>query len=487
VLHRLLLLLGLALCGMADAAAQARIDLTATPAWKGWSRPGRSSEVDIRLSTDTATAAAVDVVAGRQSAHTELDLQPGRTLRLHIPVGSADRVVVSVRPSAGKSERRELRIAQSESPVLGVATAAGGPVDLDGFHTVALTADDLPRNASAHSSIDALILDAPTLAGLDQRQLGALLGRATSCGRIVVVNTDPQVRRLLDGAGECGGPALMSAATLAEAVDQLKTSLAQARQEPMALGGIGELLGPDHAAWNRVAVVLAIYFAATALVLMFTARLPFLLLTPGLFALVGFMMLHVATPPTQLVVWSEGTSGTQLARYQAWHQLSGLMRERTRARIPPQLSANAQPCDANQTLRLEFDAKSGQATTAEFETRLFRQVSLCYSGSFPMSRAIGIEARDGGMRDVSNTGPMAWPQGMLLLDGQVHDLPAIGPNARITLAASGGHPPEDAVQRVAMARKRTDKVAALWQLELGGVAEIPVDSRGWLLVTVPTP
>ncbi len=122
----------------------------------------------------------------------------------------------------------------------------------------------------------------------------------------------------------------------------------------MALGGIGELLGTDHAAWNRVAVALAIYFAATALVLMFTARLPVLLLTPGLFALVGLMMLHVVTPPAQLVVWSEGTSGTQLARYQAWHQLSGLMRERTRARIPPQLSANAQPCDAKQTLRLDI-------------------------------------------------------------------------------------------------------------------------------------
>ena len=55
-------------------------------------------------------------------------------------------------------------IARSESPLLGVGLVAGGAVQLEGFHAVALTADDLPRNASAYSSIDALILDAPTLA-----------------------------------------------------------------------------------------------------------------------------------------------------------------------------------------------------------------------------------------------------------------------------------------------------------------------------------
>ena len=408
-------------------------------------------------------------------------------MRLHVPVGSADRVTVSLSLSGGGLERRELSMAQSESPLLGVGLAAGGAGLLDGFHTVALSADDLPRNASAYSSIDALILDAPTLRALDQRQLGALLGRAASCDRIVVMNLDPQVRRLLDGAGECGGQALMSADTLTDALDQLKSSLAKARQEPMAIGSVSELMRADHSAWNHVAVTLAIYLATSALILIFTTRLPVLLLTPALFAAAGGVLLHVLKPPAQLVVWSEGASSAQLARYQAWHQVSGLVRERIRTQIPPQLSANAQPCDTNQSLHFEYDAKSGQATFAEFETRLFRQVSLCYSGSFPMSRAIQVEARTQDVRDVRNMGPNAWPQGLLLLDGQVHDLPALGPNAHVSLAANGGHPPGEGVQRVAAARTPPDKVAALWRLVLGGVTDIPVDSRGWLLVTAPAP
>ncbi len=487
MLQRLLLLIGLALCGIADAGAQPHVDLAATPAWKGWSRPGRLSEIDIRLTVDSPTSAAVDVVAGRQSAHTDLDLQPGRTSRLHIPVGSADRVVVTVRASTGVLERRELSIAKSESPLLGVATAAGATLRLEGFHTVALAADDLPRNASAYASIDALILDAPTLRALDQRQVGALLGRGASCARIVVVNSDPEVRRLLDSAGTCGGHGLMSADTLTDALAQLQTSLTQASREALALGGIGDLMGGDHAAWNRVTLALAIYFAAATLILIFTTRLPVLLLTPALFAAAALILLHLAIPPAQLVVWSEGDSGAQMARYQAWHRVSGFMRKQVRTPIPPQLAASAQPCDVNQTMRFDVDPKSGQPTFVEFETRLFGQTSLCYAGSFPMSRAIGVELRSDGERDVRNTGAKAWPQGVLLLDGHVFDLPALGPNAKLTLPASGGHSPDEGPQRLAVARTQPDQGSALWPLELGGVSDIPVESMGWLLVNVPTP
>lgn len=482
MLQRPLLLLGIALCGLADAAATPQIELTARPAWTGWSRPGRAGEVDIRLSTDAATAATLDVVAGRQSAHAELDLQPGKTLRLHVPVGPAERVVVSVRPPGGTAQRVEIDVSRSESPLLGAALAAGGTVQLDGFHTLALAADDLPRTPSAYSSIDALILDAATLRALDQRQLGALLGRAAPCGRIVVVHTDPQVRRLLDGAGDCGGHGLMSADSLNDALELLASSLADAKPQPMAPGDIGEWMAADRAAWNGVAVALAIYFAAAALVSMFTSRVSVLCLTPALYALAGMALLQAMKPAAQLVVWSEAASGAQLARYQAWHQLAGTVREPTRMRIPPQLAANVRPCDADRDTRFEFDAKSGQFSFAEFQTRLFHQVSLCYSGSFPMSRAMAIEARQ-----ARNTGPTAWPQGLLLLDGRVRDLPALGPGAQMALPAGGGHPPDAPAQRLAMMRIRPGQVAALWPLELGGVGDIPADSTGWLLVTAASP
>ena len=64
------------------------------------------------------------------------------------------------------------------------------------------------------------------MGALDQRQLGALLVHAAECGRIVLLNTDVRVRRVLDGTAGCGGRAVMSAASLADAREMLKSSLA---------------------------------------------------------------------------------------------------------------------------------------------------------------------------------------------------------------------------------------------------------------------
>ena len=78
---------------------------------------------------------------------------------------------------------------------------------------------------------------------------------------------------------------------------------------------------------------------------------------------------------------------------------------------------------------------------------------------------------------VRNAGAKAWPQGALLVGGLVHDLPALGPGAHATLAANGGRAPEDAARRTAVMRTQPDGAAALWKLELSGVADIPVDSQ----------
>lgn len=497
--HRLLLLLlllpGLALCGFARAAAPPRIELTATAAWQGWSRPGRSTEIDIRLLADSSIRATLEVLAGRQTLRSDLELQPGRALRLHIPVGSAGTVRLTLAPGAAASTgplaRQELVIAQSESPLLGVGLAPAGSIGsigLEGFNSIALGAQDLPRNASSYSSIDALILDAPTLGALDQRQLAALLAHAAACGRIVLLNADPGVRQALQGAGGCGGQALMTAASLSQARQMLTSSLAASPPTAITATSLAELSRPVHATWNRLAVALAVYFAATLLVLVFFASWPVPLLVPALAALALWVLLHtLPPPPSQLRVWSEGESGAQAARYQALQQFPGQLRERVRVAIAPQLAAAAQPCDLNQPIRFDFDAARGQVVAAEFETRLFRQVRLCYSGSFPMARSLTTALRADGLREVRNTGPSAWPAGLLLAQGKVHALPAVAVGAHTAIdAAAAGPPLGQAVARTAMARVRpdTDGVAALWPLDLTGVADGLIESMGWLLVSV---
>jgi uncharacterized membrane protein len=478
----------MALCSAAHAPAQPRIDLTATPSWNGWSRPGRSTEVDIRVSSDAAARATLLVTAGLQSARAELDLQPGRVERLHLPVAAADALIIDTASAAAPSQRLELGIAYSESPLLGVALATNERVGLEGFQSVALSAGDLPRHASAYSSVDALMLDAATLGALDPAQLGALLAHAAACGRIAVINTDARVRKLLAGAAGCGGQALLDTESVAEARDRLAASLSKTLPSALPYGVVGELVRPQHVVWGRVAAALGAYFAAAVLALAFWPNLPALVLTPAVAAALVLALLKSMQPPSPLLVWSEAASGMRLASYQAWQRFEGVARERARVPIPPQLASAVQACAPAQAMRFDFDVARGQASAAEFDTRLFHQMSLCYSGSFPIIRALSAKAGADGSHRVRNEGTHAWPRGLFLADGAVHVLPALDPAAVTTLDAQAGTTLRDAVVRTALTRlPTTGGRAALWELELGGVAGAPDGSRGWLLMSVPSP
>jgi len=72
--------------------------------------------------------------------------------------------------------------------------------------------------------------------------------------------------------------------------------------------------------------------------------------------------------------------------------------------------------------------------------------------------------------------------GLLLAAGRVHELPAIVPGAAANVAGEARRPAADAALRLASTRIRIDQTAALWALDLSGVAGAPVDSTGWLLV-----
>lgn len=456
------------------------------PAWKGWSRPGRTTELDIRLRTDAATRVTLEVTTGRREVRAEIDLQPGREVRLQIPVTPAAPDTVRATPTGGSAVQRDIAVALSESPVLGVGLASDGRVRLDGFQTLDLVAEDLPRQASAYASVDALVLDAPTLAELDARQLGALVTHAAGCGRIVLVDADARVRRLVAGAAGCGGQGLMNAASAADATGLLQASLATRLPAVVSQGDMAGLVRPALGPWNHVVTGLALYFAASCLVLVFAGG-PAWWLTTALAAAAALALLHAAPPAAQLVIWSEGDSGAQLARYHAAQRFDGLARDRIRVPLPEQLAPSAQPCDPTQAMRFEFHAQAGRATSAEFETRLFRPVSLCYAGSFPMARAPAIDTRPDGARDLRNAGSVAWPPGVLLAAGRAHELPALGAGSRVPLGPAQAGRLLDPAERVASIRARPDGAAALWELELAGVVGIPADSKGWLAVSVPLP
>ncbi len=415
-----------------------------------------------------------------------LELAPGRTARLHLPVRATDRVTVTAAAPHAAPLRREVSIAQSEAPLLGAAVATDDAVQLEGFHAVKLDANALPRNAAAYGSIDALIVDTATLGALDERQLGALVAHAAQCGRVVLLNAEASLRQTLAGAGGCANRTLMHATSLPEARRMLDTSLASRLPAGIGLGGARELARPGDATWNRVVVIAAVYFTVAVLALLFSSSAPVFLGMTAFATVALFVVLRTLEPAPRLLVWGESASGERAAQYQAWQWFTGAERGHMRAALIPQL-ASAAPCNANQAMVIEVDPE-GRATFAEFDTRLFRQTPVCYAGSLPVTRAITIETRNDGSMATRNAGTDGWPSGSLLAGRAVYDLPALQPGQSGVVVADSGRPVRTPVERAAAARGPSETGIALWPLDLtslGGRA--PVEATGWHRVSISRP
>lgn len=468
-------------------ASAPRLELDASIAWKGWARPGRTLEVDLQLKAQSPQQAGVELRSGPATARTRVTLATGQSQRLQLPLPASDKVLVEVTPDQGPPTRLVLSPTLSESPLLGLALADGRSFSLPGFKTVDLSAADLPRRAAAHGAIDALVIDAATLARLAPAQLTALLGHAAACGRIVVLQAQSRLRESLAAAGRCREPSFMLADTLADAEQALRGSLAQPAQPPPADGSVGDLLPPDPALWRLLAALLAVYMALMLLAATITRRWPVFLLLP-LSATAGlWLALPAFGPPARLVVWSEAESGSPTARYLARQTVQGSARQALRIQIPPLLGAAVRSCDGVRPLALEYDASGQTATAAQVSTRLFGRSALCFDGSFPVTRSLATSDAGGAAPQLHNPGPAAWPAGRLMAQGQVQVLAPVAAAGTTPVSATAGRAATDAVERLAQARTGLARWGALWPLDLDTVGALPAGARGWLLMTVVEP
>jgi len=477
-------LLALALSAAPGAVAAPQVELT--PAWAGWSRPGRVTEVGVRVRADAATRGTVEIAAGREAVRTPVELAAGETLQLEVPVASAALLEVAVELDGAPRERREQVLSLSESPLLGVGLANASPARLEGFHAVALVPADLPRGTAAYASVDALVLDSATLRALESRQLGALIGHAAACGRIGLVSPDPGAWRVLESAAGCGARMLVRGESVEEALGRLQDSLAVPAATAPSAADLAALLRPEATTWPRVVAVLVAFFGIGVLAATFTASSTVLLLVPVIGSGALAALLHFWEPQPRLVVWAEAEPSARVAQYQAWQSISATARGRLDV---PVLAGLGPPrsCDRQRRVRISMDADRGQPVAADFDARLFDHVALCYAGNFPVMRVVAIQPLEGGRIEVHNRGTLAWPAGTLAAGGAVQELPALDPGSSATLRLDQGRPPADAAARAALARTPHGGYALLWPLQLDTVADAPADASAWLLVPVAEP
>jgi hypothetical protein len=474
--------LALGLASVANAADP--LDVEVIPAWDGWSRPGRLTEVEVRLRSQRSEAVEVVLTADAASVRTRLELGAGQASISHVPLRAAESITTNVRRNGKERANLESRLSMSESPLLAwvAPLPLAGPIG--GFHAVAIEPEGLPRTAAAYSSIDALVIDRRLMSSLDQLQLSALLSHVAGCGRTIVLSpASPADEGLFRAAVGCGGRAFATVTSAGEVASSLAKIVSLATATPPVASSLATVMGADLRVWYAITALLAVCAAAIVIGAVFTSSLAASIALPALLAMAGLWFVHARAPQSRLAVWAEAGVGERVAQYQGLLQMSELRRGSVRIDVPDTL-ARPQTCHVDERATWEWDAGARGFSTVKVKGRLFGRASLCFAGEFPVARAAVMRPAGDGRLALSNAGGSSLPSGVLAWRGGLLPFEALQPAEQITLdpgriagAASGA-------QDLALSRTPPDAQSILWPLDLGRVQHAPAQSQAWLLMRI---
>ena len=476
------IVLAVGLAGTAQAADSLEVEVI--PAWHGWSRPGRDTEVEIRVRSQRSGAVEVVLAAEGASVRTRLALDAGKYSISHVPLRAAETITTAVRRNGRQRASLESRLSLSESPLL--AWVAPRPVagPFTGFHPVAVEPEELPRTATAYSSIDALVIDRRLMSSLDQQQLSALLSHVAGCGRTIVVSPASSADEgLFRAAVGCGGRFFATVTSAGEVSSQLAAIAAVPAAIPVAAPSLAIVTGPDLRVWYTVIALLSVCAAAIVIGAVFTSSLAAAIAVPALLATGSLWFVQARAPHSRLTVWAEAGVGERVAQYRGLMQTSESRRGSVRILVPDTL-ARPRTCRDDERAAWEWDAAGRRYSAVRIEGRMFGRAALCFAGEFPVARAAVMRPSGDGRMALGNAGGSSLPPGVLAWHGGLLPFAALPPGAQIALDAGNVAGAASGAQDLALARTALDAQSILWPLDLGRVQHAPAQSQAWLLMHV---
>ena len=471
---------------LAAPMAVAAPDPEITAAWGGWSRPERTTWLDLRLLSPLAGTAEIRVESGPETTRATLALQPDTPARLGLPVRARGGTTITLRWPDGTVTSHPAPVDLAEQPLVAWAAAADPPAHSawPAAHVVALDAPALPPFTAAYDAVDALVLDGRTVSSLTQPQLGGLLGYLARCGQAVFVALPAPARRIVQDAAGCGGDGLSFVELPAQVLHGLETlQAATPSPGPPGAAAIG-MLPSSPGTWRRATLLVAAYLGIVLWITLFAQRPAWLVgaILGGTAA--AWLVVRLAGSETSLGVWSEMRAGERVARYYARETLGGTVVGFAMADLP-QFLDEPTTCTVDTPAEWQWDGVAGRFASVRLPTALFRAEAICFRGHFPILRSARLDAAGAGSMRLTNAGDSAWPAGWVSLLGEVHVAPPLAPGQSIEIDRERGAAAASGIQRLAIERAGPGHEGLLLPLAVPADAQGIDESRAWLLLRIP--
>lgn len=481
----------LVLLGLAARAGWASLTVEIIPAWEGRWRAGATTELSIRLLSDTGGTAVVSLPGHHPPIRATRALKPGEPTYQRLPVRPGGQTLMTeTRLGDGEPVRVEVRFELlTDRPVLarlsrpgagGVSASAAHPAG--GFFPSAAA---LPRTAEAYEVIDVLVLERSAIEALDALQLAALRAHVAGCGRVVLLGVAPPAAESLWQTAGCGRRLLARAQSPQEldaSIAALMGVTAPALPSDAALRTLWADIPSADRPWLPLAAFCLFYFLSVLIVARLAQHPARLLALPPAAAVLALAVWSGGTPERRLVSWAEMDDGARVARFTALMSVEGRGRTRAVSTVPAGILAT--PLREAAALEFRYDDRAPGALQLVHPTRLLSRHLALFEGSTSVRTGLRL-ALAGSMPSVANAGTETAPAGWLAWRGGRYRVPALEPGARWQPQGE----PEDwnvhsSLERLLRERSQSGSAVLLVPFEPEPFAHLAAETEhaGWLLI-----
>ena len=424
----------LALVSISAAKADSSLQIDITPAWNGYTRPGKPTEIGVRLISQRS--GAVNIKAGKLLQTIELEDGIPKSVRFPLPPGNTEEVNFQTDWQDDRGSPIKARVSLTDSKIPNIALVIEGltiqdrqyitqqmhHTDKENFFSVA--ALTLPQYGPGYNSIDAIIIHYLGLKNLDEKQIQALSEYVTNCGKAIILEFPETLYSKLKRIAGCNGDFLVTASYPFEISDQIK-NLINRNPDPLPELSILSAAMPEPGIHNTYSLLLGFCFGYLLIVIM-TAVINkhkyALFILPLLATVITIVIWYKQQPERNLISWLQMDSQHSSARYSALLIMLGTGGWRESVDLPT--AAVLPEAGSISEQSLHFNNEYPDVVTADTQFSLLSSAEWYWQSSLEIDAPLKLEVENQ-QPIVTNTGQQPLQAGLLKWKGEFYPLPAL--------------------------------------------------------------
>ena len=424
----------LAWVSISAAKADSSLHIEVTPAWNGYYRLGKSTEIGVRLISQGSGPVAIK--AGKLLQTIELEGGVPKSAGFPVLPDNSGTVSLHIDRQDDPGSPIEKSVSLTASKVPNIALVTEGltiqdrqvitqqlhHIDKDNFFSI--TALTLPRYDPGYEAVDTIIIHYPGLKNLDEQQIQALSRYLTNCGKMIALEFPETIYSKLKKIAGCNGDFLASASTPFEFSDQIKNLINLTPDSLPELSTLSATI-PEPSISGPYTLLLGFCFGYLLVVIMaavLNKHKYALFILPLLATVITIAIWYRQQPEGYLVSWVQMDSQDTSARYSAFLTMHGTGRWLETIILPISAALSEAASISGQTLH--FNGQHPDVITANMQFSLLSSTEWYWQSSLEIDAPIKLKIENQ-QPIVTNTSQQTLQAGLLKWNGEIYPLPAL--------------------------------------------------------------